>query len=126
MGTLQTGEDSSSEDKEHHHSKDEDDYSWDCIVVMEELLMFLSERGEDKADDVDNSWEHSDDDVGLIGVHVDHWPAPRYRHDRSRNNRLSDVLKHHVEDLKNMDSRAIKTVDDEMNETIEVPSSKHD
>lgn len=93
---------------------------------MEELLMFLSERGEDKTNDVDDSWEHSDDYVGLIGVHMDHWPAPRDRHDRSCNDGLSDVLKDHVEDLKNMDSWAIKTVDDEMNETIEVPSSQHD
>jgi hypothetical protein len=56
---------------------------------------------------------------------MDHRPAPRDRHDRSCNDRLSDVLKHHVEDLKNMDSRAIKTVDNEMNEPIKVPSSQH-
>ena len=72
MGTLQAGEDSSSEDKEHHYPENEDDDSWDCVVVMEEFLVFLSERGEDKADDVDDSREHADDDVGLIGVHVDH------------------------------------------------------
>ena len=92
MGTLQTGEDSSSKDKEHPHSKNKDDDSWDCIVMMEEFLVLLSERGEDKADDVDDSWEHSDDDVGLIGVHVDHWPAPRDRNYSSCNDRLSYVL----------------------------------
>lgn len=97
MCTLQAGDDSSSKDKEHHYPEDENDDSWDCFIVMEQLLMFLSKGGEDKADDIDDSWENTDDNVGLIGVHVDDWPAPWDRHDRSCNDCLSNVLQDNVE-----------------------------
>ena len=57
-------------------SQKQNDQTRNCIVDMMKLLVLFCEGWEDKADDVDETGDNADDDVGLAGFEVDDGPAP--------------------------------------------------
>lgn len=92
--------------------------------MMLKLFRFLWES-QHQTSDVDSSDQQSQKYQELVSLEVDDGPAPSNHNEKCSNERFSDVLQHHVQDLEKVNTQTIETKEDYMDEAIQIRSPKH-
>ena len=122
---VQGGADADDEDKEEEDPQSKHDNACEGVVMMLKLLPFLR-KGQHQADDVDSSDQQPQANEELAGLEVHDRPAPRNHDEESSDERLSDVLQHHVQDLEEVDPQPIEAEEDYVDEAVQVGRAQHD
>lgn len=89
-----------------------------------ELFPFLWES-QHQTSDVDSSNQQPQKYQELARLEVDNWPAPCNHNEKCSNQRFSDILQYHVQDLEKVNTQAIETKEDYVYKAIQVRSPKH-
>ena len=92
--------------------------------MVVDLLVFVSEGGEDEGDDVDDAGDHSDEDGGGVGAEVGERPAPGQRDDHCGGDGLPDVFEDEVGDEETGDAQPVEAVESQVDEFVEIGRSQ--